>query len=284
MSLKNGKGYEIRAKASKEAEIFIYDEIGSDWWGGVSAKQIKNELQALGEMDKIAVHIHSPGGDVFDSMTIYNLLKQNSALIEVYVDGSAFSGASIIAMAGDQIFMAENSMMMIHEPWTFAMGFAADMLDAADRLDKVKGMMVKTYCKRCGKTEGEVADLLAAETWLTPEEAVEMGFADSIIEPMKMAAHFDLEKFKYRQSPCAKKSEHYIEKCEKCDKTISSCRCSSENKTIRYSICEDCKQPEAVAKPVEEGPPMQPRHTPDLAVFDYGINRCTEILNQGAKS
>ena len=240
------KGFSIKAKA-KEAEIYLYDEIGSGWFGGVSAKQFADELKALGKLERITVRLNSPGGDVFDGLAIHNILKQNPAQVDMYVDGLAASIASIIAMAGDSINMAENAMMMIHEPWTMALGNAAEMREIADRLEKVSGVLLGTYTRRTGKDEQEIADLMVAETWMTAQEALDMGFADSIVEEMQMAAHFDLDKFKFRHNPLADKAK-----------------------------VED--KPEADAKPDSEGEPMLPE--PDLSCFDRGIERCEAILNQ----
>ena len=206
MSETKGRGYSIKAKA-KEAEIYLYEEIGEGYFGGgVSAKQFSKDLKAVGEVETITVRINSPGGDVFDGNTIYNLLKQHSAHVVVYVDGLAASIASVIAMAGDEIHMADNALMMIHDPWSFAIGNAADMRETADRLDKVAGTIVRTYAKKTGKGEQELADMMAAETWMNADEAVEHGFADSVVDALPMAASaqlFDLEKFRYKRSPLA---------------------------------------------------------------------------------
>lgn len=205
MSETKGRGYSIKVEA-KEATVPIYEEIGEGgWFEGFSAKQFAEELKAWGKLEKIIVRINSPGGEVFDGITIYNLLKQNSAKVIVYVDGLAASIASVIAMAGDEIHMADNALMMIHDPWSFAIGNAADMRETADRLDKVAGTIVRTYAKKTGKGEQELADMMAAETWMNADEAVEHGFADYVVEalPMAASANFDLEKFRYKRSPLA---------------------------------------------------------------------------------
>lgn len=194
------RGFSVKAQAT-DAEIYLYDEIGSGWFGGVSANIFKDELSKLGKIKNITLRINSPGGDVFDGIAIYNLLKQNQAHITVYVDGLAASIASIIAMAGDTIKIAENAMMMIHNPWTMAVGNANDMRDIADRLEKVGGQLIATYAKRTGMDEQEIADLMEKETWMTAEEAMDWGFVDSMVESLKMAAHFDLKKFKFKNMP-----------------------------------------------------------------------------------
>lgn len=187
--------YSVKA-ADKSADVYIYDEIGSGFFGGVSAKQFVEDLKGIGKVDTINVFINSPGGDVFDGVTIYNALKRNSAEIAVHIDGLAASIASIIAMAGDSITIADNGMMMIHQPWTFAMGNAAEMRKQADVLDQVAGTLISTYVSRTGADEAKVKALMDAETWFNADDAVKEGFADKKSDPVKMAAHFDLSRFK----------------------------------------------------------------------------------------
>lgn len=108
--------YSMKASAEDTADISIYEEIGG--WG-ISARQFAEELTALGQVNHINLHIHSPGGDVFDGIAIYNLLKNHPASKTVYIDGLAASMASVIAMVGDPIIMPENAMMMIHQPLSY---------------------------------------------------------------------------------------------------------------------------------------------------------------------
>ncbi|WP_313687581.1 head maturation protease, ClpP-related, partial [Pantoea sp.] len=124
----------MKASGQSAADIYIYDEIG--YWG-VTAQSFAASLKALGDIDHINLHIHSPGGDVFDGIAIYNLLNAHSATKTVYIDGLAASMASVIAMVGNPIIMPENAMMMIHKPWGITGGDANDMRDYADLLDKV---------------------------------------------------------------------------------------------------------------------------------------------------
>lgn len=185
------KWYSIKA-AGTSAEISIYDEIGG--WG-ISAKEFADDLKALKGIKDITLRINSPGGSVFDGMAIFNLIKAHDAQITVMVDGLAASMASIIAMAGDLIVMPENSMMMIHNPWTMAWGDAAELRKNAELLDKIKSAMISAYVNKTGLSEDEIATYMDEETWLTGKEAVELGFADESTEPVEMAAKFDLSKF-----------------------------------------------------------------------------------------
>ena len=174
----------IKAKTEKVAEIIIYDIIGSSYWDEtVSAKSFCDELSKLPEsIETINVRINSPGGDVFDGQTIYNRLKQHKAKIVVYVDAMAASIASIIAMAGDEIIMSEGSQMMIHKPMTGRHGNSIELQEAIDLLDSVEEQMLGIYSRRTGTDKEEIRQMLAAETWLTAEQAVDMGFATKAME------------------------------------------------------------------------------------------------------
>lgn len=182
----NQSWYSIKAKANDTAEISIYDEIGG--WG-ISAQQFAKDFKALGNnLKQINLHIHSPGGDVFDGIAIYNLLKNHPANKTVTIDGLAASMASVIAMAGTEIIMPENAMMMIHKPWGVQGGDADDMRKYADLLDKVEDTLIPAYAAKTGKSAEELAEMLAAETWLNGKECVEHGFADKLAEPVKAMA------------------------------------------------------------------------------------------------
>ena len=178
----NQSWYSIKAKANDTAEISIYDEIG--FWG-VSAASFAQDLKSCGNnLKQINLHIHSPGGDVFDGIAIYNLLKNHPANVTVYIDGLAASMASVIAMAGNEVIMPENAMMMIHKPWGIQGGDAEDMRKYADLLDKVENTLIPAYANKTGKTPKELAEMLSAETWLNGKECVEQGFADKLAEPL----------------------------------------------------------------------------------------------------
>ncbi|MDU5815195.1 MAG: ATP-dependent Clp protease proteolytic subunit [Staphylococcus sp.] len=178
----NQSWYSIKAKANDTAEISIYDEIG--FWG-VSAASFAQDLKSCGNnLKQINLHIHSPGGDVFDGIAIYNLLKNHPANVTVYIDGLAASMASVIAMAGNEVIMPENAMMMIHKPWGIQGGDAEDMRKYADLLDKVENTLIPAYANKTGKTPEELAEMLSAETWLNGKECVEQGFADKLAEPL----------------------------------------------------------------------------------------------------
>ena len=201
----NQSWYSIKAKANDTAEISIYDEIG--FWG-VTAQSFSKDLKALGNnLKQINLHIHSPGGDVFDGIAIYNLLKNHPANVTVYIDGLAASMASVIAMAGNEVIMPENAMMMIHKPWGIQGGDAEDMRKYADLLDKVENTLIPAYANKTGKTPEELAEMLSAETWLTAKECVEQGFADKLAEPLVAMASIQSRKLEdFENMPKAMKN------------------------------------------------------------------------------
>lgn len=175
----------MQAKEDQTADIYIYDEIGG--WG-ISARRFTEDLLSLGNLSHINLHIHSPGGEVFDGIAIYNQLKNHSATITVYIDGLAASMASVIAMVGDTVIMPKNAMMMIHKPWGVSWGDANDMREYADLLDKLENVLIPAYVAKTGKTTEEITAMLEQETWLDGDECVEHGFADKVIEPVKAMA------------------------------------------------------------------------------------------------
>lgn len=191
----------IRARADGSAEILLYGEIGADLFGdGTTAAAFKRELDELGDVADITIRINSPGGSVFDAMTVYHLLREHRAQLHVSIDGLAASAASLIAMAGDLITMQPGAMMMIHSPWQLVAGDARNLRDAAARLDKVAATMIEAYATRSGLTADKVRELMHVETWFDAAEAVEHGFADEIAgqdddAALEIAAHFDFSRF-----------------------------------------------------------------------------------------
>ena len=168
------------ATASDNNTITMLDIIGDDGMGGgVGAKRIAAALRAIGNRD-VTVQINSPGGDMFEGIAIYNLLRAHPAEVSIEVLGIAASAASIIAMAGDNIWMAPSSFLMLHNAWGVVIGNRHDMAEAATLFERFDGALADIYAARSGKTRAEVASLLDAETFLTAEEAVAAGMADTI--------------------------------------------------------------------------------------------------------
>ncbi len=168
--------YRIHNLSDSEAEIYLYDEIGS--WG-ITANDFVSDLREI-KANKIALHINSAGGSVFDGFAIFNALKRHKAEITVWVDGIAASAASFIAMAGDEVVMSPHSQMMIHEAQGLALGAADDMRQMADVLDKSSDNIASTYAERTGKPTAEWRALMKEETWFSDAEAVDAGLADRV--------------------------------------------------------------------------------------------------------
>lgn len=199
--------YEFKAQIENEVEIIIYDEIG---FFGITAKDFIEEFQKIDKTAAINLRINSTGGDVFDGLAIHNILKRHQGKINVTIDGIAASIASVIAMAGDNIAMPENTFMMIHDPIGFVFGDSEDMRELAETLDKIKSGLVSSYVAKSGLDADKVAELMADETWLTAKEAKDLGFSDETIEAVRIAARADLHRFKH--PPDALKATSWIRK------------------------------------------------------------------------
>ncbi|MCK9629878.1 MAG: Clp protease ClpP [Bacteroidales bacterium] len=178
------------------AEILLYDEIS--WWG-VTVEAFKRELDAI-TVPTINLRINSPGGDIFDSLAIYNALRDHPAHIVSHIDGLAASMASVIALAGDEVRMAENAFYMVHNPWVMVIGNADDLRKEADLLEKVTGSLVMAYAEKTGKGTDEIGAWMDSETWFTAADALDAGFVDAVVvkdkaDDLAAAASFDLAIF-----------------------------------------------------------------------------------------
>lgn len=182
--------------SAEDAHIYLYDSIGKGWFGGIGSKDI---IDALAGIDQKSVHMHinSPGGDVFEGLAIANAMRDSDHRITVHVDALAASIASIIAIAGDYVRMADNAFMMIHDPFTFAAGNAGDLRKTADLLDKVKGTLANEYTKRTSLPRDQIDQMMSDETWFTAKEAKDNGLIDAIDHETKDAPvdAFDLTVF-----------------------------------------------------------------------------------------
>lgn len=173
---------EVRAAVEGEASISVYDSIGESWDGeGVTAKRISGALRSIGARD-VVVNVNSPGGDFFEGVAIYNMLREHKAKVTVRVMGLAASAASIIAMAGDEILMGDGAFLMVHNAWAVAIGNRHDMADAAARLEPFDAAMAQVYASRTGLSVAETAALMDKETWINASQAVEDGFATGLID------------------------------------------------------------------------------------------------------
>ncbi len=170
-------------------EILIYDDIGESWFSeGVTAKGVKSQLDDMN--GDITVRINSGGGDVFEGFAIYELLKDYDGDVTVKVDGLAASAASVIAMAGNNVFMGETALLMIHDPYTFAIGNSAELTKTAELLDIIKGSIITAYKNRIDSSHEQISSWMKDETWFTAQDAISNGFADEKEEIEEQAMNF----------------------------------------------------------------------------------------------
>lgn len=160
-------------------EIFLYDIIGPSWAGYISDGDVIDALSSMNNQN-VTLRINSPGGSVDHGIAIYNAMQRHKGKITVVVDSVAASIASIIALGGAELVMGESTKLMIHEPWTIGIGNSSQMRKTADVLDLYNDSIVDVYKKKTKIPESKIRDMLAAETWLSAKEAVELGFADRI--------------------------------------------------------------------------------------------------------
>lgn len=174
---------EVRAAADEgEAVISVLDVIGYDWWtdSGVTSNRIAAALRSIGPRD-VTVHINSPGGDVFEGIAIYSLLKDHPGKVTVKVLGLAASAASVIAMAGDDIQIAKPAFVMVHNTWVVTAGNRHQLREVADTLEPFDAVLADLYVDRTGGKADDIARLMDKETWMGGSAAVEKGFADRLL-------------------------------------------------------------------------------------------------------
>lgn len=187
--------YQIKNHVNGETEITIMEDIG---FFGITAKDFKRDIAALGESEPLHVHINSDGGEMMEGNEIYNILLAHKGKVRVSIGAIAASMASVIAMAGDEVSIADNGFFMIHNPWTIAMGDAEDLEKSVEILNNLKDTIIKAYSRHTSLSDKEISDLMDEETWMTSEEALADGFVDSIdnkVEEGEEAVDFDLSKF-----------------------------------------------------------------------------------------
>ena len=179
----NNQFWELKQSGSDTLELYIYSTVESDsWWkeSETSAKHFRDALAQHPNAKEIKVYINSLGGSVMEGIAIYNQLKRHAAKKTVIIDGFACSIASVIAMAGDTVIMPKNTVMMIHNAWTIAMGNAAELRKAADDLEIINQASKQAYLEKSGGkiSEEKLTELLDGETYLTAEQCIGYGFAD----------------------------------------------------------------------------------------------------------
>lgn len=180
--LRNNAGKSSIRAAANEITIegvIVADELEAEYWGGVSPSQVAKAL--AGMTGPVTFRINSPGGDAIAARVIAQRMREYAGDITVQVDGYAASAASVIAVAGARVVMAPGSLMMIHKAWTLGLGNADDFLATASLLEKVDGQLAETYAARGTGAAEHYAELMRAETWFTPAEAVAEGLADEAL-------------------------------------------------------------------------------------------------------
>lgn len=190
----NNQYFNIAKINDSVGEIDIYGEIIDESWRmsdtETSAPSFKDALKELKDVKQITVNINSGGGDVFSGVAIHNMLKSHKAHVTVKIDGLAASIASVIAMAGDKVIIPRNAMLMIHNAWTFAVGNASDLRKQAEDLEKINSVVINSYLDKNPEIdEDKLRSLMDDETWLTAQEAKDLGLVDVIAEPNKAAAN-----------------------------------------------------------------------------------------------
>jgi ATP-dependent Clp protease protease subunit len=179
----------------KRAEVLLYDDIGG--WFGVTAADFAKEIKAAGAVDEIDLRINSNGGSVFEGIAIYNFLRSHKAKVNVHVDGLAASIASVIAMAGDTVSMADNAWMMIHDPWIMTAGNASELRTIADQMDGFRDSLLDTYMTRASAKREAISEMMAGETWLNATDAKKFGLVDGVTPALQIAASVRREWFRH---------------------------------------------------------------------------------------
>ncbi len=194
------KFYALEKSNDGTATIHLYDEVGAFGSGS------KEFLADLGKLDGQHIHlrINSPGGSVVEGTAIYNALRRHKGGLTVHIDALAASMASVIAMSGSPVYIADNALLMIHNPWTVSMGDSDQLRKEADLLDKLKSTLVNAYVRKTGMDQNQIAEMMDAETWLDAVEAVALGFADAIEEGVAAAATATPESLRARFDKFAK--------------------------------------------------------------------------------
>lgn len=246
------KFYEFKNITSSEADLFIYGEIvqekSVDWWTGeesqtdVGLMDFKEQLDNIGNVQKLNIYINSPGGDVFTASTMISMLqrvKDKGTTINAYVDGLSASAASFLMMVADNVNLYKNSTVMVHKPMSFAIGNANDMQKTIDALNKIEeSVMMPMYMNKSKVDEKEIKSLIDAETWLSAKE-MDKYFNVTLLDEEKAAvASISSNLFKnYKNVPdfiknslkTVQNSENIEENAQKTEEIVQNEPISSEN-------------------------------------------------------
>lgn len=249
------KFYALEKSGNNETTVTLYDEIGAF---GAGSKEF---LADLGKLSGQHIHlrINSPGGSVIEGTAIYNALRRHEGGLTVHIDAMAASMASVIAMAGSPVYIADNALLMIHNPWTVSMGDSDQLRKEADLLDKLKSTLVNAYTRKTGIEQDQVAEMMNAETWLDAVEAVALGFADAIEEGVAAAATATPEMLRARfdnfakgmTEPAVTETPEQPEVVETVEASIVSESAPEEQPPVVEEVTEQAEPVAEVAEVVE---------------------------------
>jgi ATP-dependent Clp protease protease subunit len=223
---RNAKRGEFKAE---DNTIYLYDMIVSskeeaEWLGGVDAETFVQTLKSMS--GDVSLRINSPGGDVFAARAMAQAIRDHGGKVTAHVDGYAASAASFITSVADETVMAPGSMLMIHKAWSLALGNSDDFKATATLLEKIDGTIAETYAASAaqrGKDGADFTALMAAETWLTGAEAIELGLADSVAESApKVSAKWDLSAYDKPPQPAEEIAEPTVEITEEAPAVIDN--------------------------------------------------------------
>lgn len=234
-----------------ESTLILDGAIASEtWWGDeVTPQAFRDELKKINS-NKLTVQINSPGGDVWAGVSIHDALKELNAEVTVRVSGLAASIASVIAMAGDKIVITPGSTMMVHRASMLAMGNADDMQKAIDMLETVEDGILNIYAERTGKTKEAVKELLDAETWMSAEKAVELGFADEVLSKVKDDEPVNAfsGNFAFSMSATKESLENFASKVHEKSEAEAKVQAEVEAKEVEEENIKKAEEAEAKAK------------------------------------
>ena len=222
----------------KKAVIYIYGAIGG--WEDKAKKSVKTAESFIEAFDKVTadeidIHINSGGGNVFDGIAIYSHIVSSEKTVNTYVDALAASIASIIALAGQKVYMARNAQLMIHNATAVAIGTASDMRKTAGILESIEDQLIDIYNQKTGIAKDELRQMMDAETWLNAQASKEKGFIDEITSALKIAASLDLSQFEFKHIPPELKeseAQNYKEGEPKMNELLQLLQVSSETEAI----------------------------------------------------
>lgn len=251
-------------------ELLVYEDIGQNWWSdqGVTAATITESIRTAGIFNRISVRINSPGGDAFEGVAIYNLLRSQGKPIDVFIDGIAASAASVIAMAGDTIEIGVGAMLMIHNAMWGVYGDAAALRKGADVIENISVTIGGIYVLRTKNDVAAVKAIMDAETWMGADEAIKQGFADKVMNQDEeevasaraIAQKFNLKVFQHAPAELKKKEVPHADINANCE-----CNCAACQETG----CAGCTNDpcEAIGCDCPNHQEMSSEFTPDLVIY-----------------